>query len=139
MINIVIPMAGAGSRFVDAGFKKPKPFIDVNGMSMIERVLENLDCPDANFILIARNDHMAKEEVLVERIRSKYNARFIGIDQLTEGTACTVLFARRYINNDEPLLIANSDQIVDINIAHFVDDCIKKDLNGSILTFVDEF
>ena len=139
MINIVIPMAGAGSRFVNAGYEKPKPFIDVDGMPMIERVLGNLNYPDANFILIARKDHMAREEELVESIKSKYNARFIGIDQLTEGTACTVLFARKYINNSHPLLIANSDQLVDIRIRSFIDDCISRKLDGSILTFIDRF
>ncbi len=139
MINVVIPMAGAGSRFAKAGYEKPKPFIDVNGKPMIVRVLENLAYPDARYILIARKEHMDKEVALVEQIEKDFNAIFIPIDKLTEGTACTVLYARKYINNNEPLLIANSDQIVDMNIADFIDDCRKRKLDGSILTFVDEF
>ena len=139
MINIVIPMAGAGSRFVKAGYEKPKPFIDVDGKPMIVRVLENLAYPDARYILIARKEHMEKETELVKQIEKEFNAIFIPIDKLTDGTACTVLYARKYINNDEPLLIANSDQIVDMNIADFIDDCSDKKLNGSILTFIDEF
>ena len=139
MINIVIPMAGQGSRFAKAGYEKPKPFIDVNGKPMIVRVLENLAYPDARYILIARKEHMEKEKELVIQIEKEFNAIFIPIDKLTEGTACTVLYARKYINNDEPLLIANSDQIVDMNIADFIDDCSDKKLNGSILTFIDEF
>lgn len=137
MINIVVPMAGSGSRFVAAGFSKPKPFIDVAGKPMIVRVLENLACPDARFILIARKEHMEAEPGLVKDIESTFGARFIPIDKLTEGTACTVLHARRHINNDDPLLIANSDQIVDIAIADYIDDCRKRELDGSILTFVD--
>ena len=139
MINIVIPMAGQGSRFAKAGYEKPKPFIDVDGKPMIVRVLENLAYPDARYILIARKEHMEKEAELVKQIEKDFNAIFIPIDKLTEGTACTVLYARQYINNDEPLLIANSDQIVDMNIADFIDDCIEKKLDGSILTFIDEF
>lgn len=139
MINIVIPMAGAGSRFAKAGYEKPKPFIDVNGKPMIVRVLENLSYPNARYILIARKEHMEKEATLVKEIEEQYNAIFIPIDKLTEGTACTVLYARKYINNNEPLLIANSDQIVDISIATFIDDCKKRKLDGSILTFIDEF
>jgi UDP-N-acetylglucosamine diphosphorylase / glucose-1-phosphate thymidylyltransferase / UDP-N-acetylgalactosamine diphosphorylase / glucosamine-1-phosphate N-acetyltransferase / galactosamine-1-phosphate N-acetyltransferase len=139
MINIVIPMAGQGSRFAKAGYEKPKPFIDVNGKPMIVRVLENLAYPDARYILIARKEHIEKEKELVIQIEKEFNAIFIPIDKLTEGTACTVLYARKYINNDEPLLIANSDQIVDMNIADFIDDCSDKKLNGSILTFIDEF
>lgn len=138
MINIVIPMAGQGSRFAKAGYEKPKPFIDVDGKPMIVRVLENLAYPDARYILIARREHMEKEAELVKQIEKEFNAIFIPIDKLTEGTACTVLYARKYINNDEPLLIANSDQIVDMNIADFIDDCKNRNLNGSILTFIDK-
>ena len=138
MINIVIPMAGQGSRFAKAGYEKPKPFIDVDGKPMIVRVLENLAYPDARYILIARKEHMEKEAELVAQIEKEFNAIFIPIDKLTEGTACTVLYARKYINNNEPLLIANSDQIVDMNIGDFIDDCQQRKLDGSILTFIDE-
>lgn len=139
MINIVIPMAGAGSRFAKAGYEKPKPFIDVNGKPMIVRVLENLAYPSARYILVARKEHIDKEKELVKEIEEKYNAIFIPIDKLTEGTACTVLYARKYINNDEPLLIANSDQIVDMDVKDFIDDCKNRKLDGSILTFIDEY
>jgi UDP-N-acetylglucosamine diphosphorylase / glucose-1-phosphate thymidylyltransferase / UDP-N-acetylgalactosamine diphosphorylase / glucosamine-1-phosphate N-acetyltransferase / galactosamine-1-phosphate N-acetyltransferase len=138
MINIVIPMAGAGSRFAKVGYEKPKPFIDVDGKPMIVRVLENLSYPDARYILIARKEHIEKEAQLVAQIEKEFNAIFIPIDKLTEGTACTVLYARKYINNGEPLLIANSDQIVDMNISDFIDDCKNRNLDGSILTFIDE-
>jgi dTDP-glucose pyrophosphorylase len=138
MINIVIPMAGLGSRFAKAGYDKPKPFIDVLGKPMIARVMENLAYPNARYILIARKDHIEQEKALVRDLEKKYNALFIPIDKVTEGAACTVLFARKYINSDEPLLIANSDQIVDMNIAEYIDDCLSRKLDGSILTFIDE-
>lgn len=136
-INIVIPMAGLGSRFANVGYDKPKPFIDVDGKPMIVRVLDNLNYPDANYILIGRKEHLEREKDLVKEIEKRYNATFIGIDKLTEGTVCTVLYARKYINNDLPLLVANSDQIVDISIANFVNDCFDRSLDGSILTFKD--
>lgn len=137
MIHVVIPMAGEGSRFVAAGYEKPKPFIDVAGKPMIARVLENLDYHGARYILIARKSHLEREPELVQMIEKKYGAIFIPIEKLTEGTACTVLHARKYINNDAPLLIANSDQIVDIDIADYINDCFNKKLDGSILTFID--
>ncbi|SHL76831.1 Nucleotidyl transferase [Flavobacterium johnsoniae] len=130
-------MAGLGSRFANVGYEKPKPFIDVDGKPMIVRVLDNLSYPDANYILIARKEHLEKEKELVVQIEKEYNAKFIGIDKLTEGTVCTVLYARKYINNELPLLIANSDQIVDISIPDFINDCFDRDLDGSILTFKD--
>ena len=130
-------MAGAGSRFVTAGYKIPKPFIDVNGKSMIVRVLDNLSCADARYILIARKDHLEKEKKLVTKIKKTYDAIFIPIDQLTEGAASTVLFSRELIDNDDPLIIANSDQIVDIVFQDYVDDCFSRKLDGLIMTFQD--
>lgn len=131
-------MAGLGNRFAKAGYKKPKPFIDVSGKPMIVRVLENLKYPDAKYILVAQWEHLQREKELVEKIEHEFNAVFVPIEKLSEGTACTVLYARKFINNSTPLLIANSDQIVDINIATFIDDCKNRELDGSILTFVDE-
>lgn len=135
MINIIIPMAGAGSRFAEAGYKKPKPFIDVLGIPMICHVLENLKMPDAKYILLARKEHVESEIETVKYIKQNYNVEFVLIDKLTEGAACTVLHAQRLINNDTPLLIANSDQIVDINIADYINDCKTRNLDGSVLCF----
>lgn len=137
MINIVIPMAGAGSRFAKAGYTKPKPFIDVLGKPMICHVLDNLNMPDAKFILLARAEHYNNEQETVDWIKSNYNVEFVLIDKLTEGAACTVLHAHRLINNDTPLLIANSDQIVDMEIAGYIKDSEERNLDGSVLCFED--
>lgn len=138
MINIVIPMAGAGSRFAKAGYKKPKPFIDVLGKPMICHVLDNLDIPYAKFILLARKEHYDNEPETIQWIKNNYNVEFVLIDNLTEGAACTVLHAHRLINNDVPLLIANSDQIVDINITDYINDSNARNLDGSVLCFQDD-
>lgn len=137
MLNVVIPMAGIGSRFVKAGYKVPKPFIDVAGKPMIVRVLENLSCPNVNFYLIARKEHLESQTVVTEKIKKEFGAVFIPLDKITEGAACTVLHARRYIDNDTPLLMVNSDQIVDISFADYVGDCLNRKLDGSIMTFID--
>ncbi|OGR65134.1 MAG: lipopolysaccharide biosynthesis protein [Elusimicrobia bacterium GWB2_63_22] len=136
-MNIVIPMAGEGSRFVKAGYAKPKPFIDVCGKPMIVRVMENLRYKNARFILLGRKSHLEREKKVVKAISRRFNAVFLPIDRLTEGTACTVLYARRYINNNAPLLIANSDQIVDVDISAFIGKCLKGGSDGEILTFID--
>jgi UDP-N-acetylglucosamine diphosphorylase / glucose-1-phosphate thymidylyltransferase / UDP-N-acetylgalactosamine diphosphorylase / glucosamine-1-phosphate N-acetyltransferase / galactosamine-1-phosphate N-acetyltransferase len=136
-VNIVIPMAGAGSRFASAGYQKPKPFIDVLGKPMISHVLDNLQYKNGKYILIAQEAHLEREKSLVKQIESEYNAIFHPISHITEGAACTVLHARKYINNDDSLVIANSDQIVDIVFHRFVDDCLNRNLGGSIMTFID--
>ncbi len=130
-------MAGLGSRFKKNGYSKPKPFIDVAGKPMIARVIENLYHPDAHYILIGRAGHLQDEAELVNQVSASYNASFLGIDVLTEGTALTVLFAREKINNELPLLIANSDQLVDTPIDEFINECFRRNLDGSILTFTD--
>ncbi len=131
-------MAGAGSRFAKAGYKKPKPFIDVLGKPMICHVLDNLDMPDAKFILLARKEHYDNEPETIQWIKNNYNVEFVLIDKLTEGAACTVLHAHRLINNDAPLLIANSDQIVDMNITDYINDSSARNLDGSVLCFQDD-
>ena len=137
MVNIVIPMAGAGSRFAKAGYAKPKPFIDVLGKPMICHVLDNLNMPNAQFILLARREHYEAEQETVKWIEQHYSVHWVLIEKLTEGAACTVLHAHRLINNDQPLLIANSDQIVDMNIADFIRDSEACQLDGSVLCFHD--
>jgi NDP-sugar pyrophosphorylase family protein len=130
-------MAGEGKRFVSAGYTKPKPFIDVAGKPMIIRVLENLYYKDAQYILIPRKGHIERERNTVDMIGQKFRPIFLPLEKLTEGSAHTILYAREYIDNDQPLLIANSDQVIDLNIADFIEDCFKRGLDGSILTFID--
>ncbi len=138
MINVAIPMAGQGSRFVNAGYKTPKPFIEINGTTLIELVLDNLNLNDAKYILLARTEHLISQTKIVERIKKNFDVTFIPVDKLTEGAACTVLHAHRLINNETPLLLANSDQYVDDNISDYIDDCAQRKLDGSILTFTDK-
>ena len=59
----------------------------------------------------------------------------VPVDQLTEGSVCTILLARNEIDRNAPLLIANCDQIVDFDCSEFIDDCIERKLDGSILVF----
>ena len=138
MINVVIPMAGQGSRFIKAGYKAPKPFIEANGKTLIEIVLSNLNVKDANFILLARSEHLSAQAEVVRRIHENFNVTFIPVDRLTEGSACTALYANRIINNDTPLLLANSDQYIASDINEFINDCKNRGLDGSILTFEDK-
>lgn len=135
MINVVIPMAGLGSRFSKAGYELPKPFIDVKGKPMIARVMDNLRVHDAVFTLIARQEHIDAHPECFEALRNQYPVTVIGIDRVTAGPACTVLHAHRALNNDIPVLTANSDQLVDMDFNDYIADSRKRGLDGSILTF----
>ena len=137
-LNILIPMAGQGSRFQNAGYTEPKPFIRALKKTLIEHVLDNLYVKNARYILIARSEHLVTQKKIVNKIKRNFNVEFIEINKLTEGTVMTILHAYHLINNKIPLLIANSDQIVDIDINLFIQDCNKRNLDGSILTFTDK-
>ena len=120
-MNILIPMAGAGSRFKKVGYRKPKPLIDVSGKPMIQRVIENINLPEHNHIFIMQKAHSENNPEIKQFLsRSVKNSTVVEIEGLTEGAACTTLLARKYINNDEELLIANADQWVDWNSKHFL-------------------
>jgi len=133
-ISLVIPMAGEGLRFAQAGYTAPKPFIDVAGKPMIERVLDNVRLPGAKVTLIARGEHIAAEPALARRLETR-GCGIITLDKKTEGTACTLLHARDQLPEDTPLMIANCDQIVDFSVSEFVTDCFARGLDGSILVF----
>ena len=112
-LNIVIPMAGLGSRFANVGYKLPKPLIDVNGKPMIQVVVENMNI-NAHYIFIAMKKHV--EEYDVENTIKEVtcgNYTIHTIDELTEGSACTVLKVRDIIDNDNPMMLANSDQYLE--------------------------
>lgn len=135
MLNIVIPMAGRGSRFADAGYKDPKPLIPVHGKPMIQVVVENLTPKrEHRFIFICQNQHI-KEYGLTEKLKSyAENVEIIGIDGITEGQVCTVLKAKSLIDNDEPLMTANSDQYIDFDINDYLSRMDSKKLDGLIMT-----
>lgn len=136
-VTVVIPMAGQGSRFENAGYTLPKPFIDVGGKPMIARVIDNLRVPKARYILIARRDHVEQNSDIVLALLKEYPITFVEIDRMTEGAACTILHARKFIDNDNPLVLANCDQIIDMDINDFIKDSISRRLDGSILTFTE--
>ncbi len=135
-VNILIPAAGKGSRFKNKGWKNSKPLIDINGKTMINRVVENLELENCKFIVITQNDIKKKVDKSI-KFNSKQDIEIIGINSFTEGTACTVLKSYNSINNKNPLLIANSDQLVDFDCNQIVKKCNHENLDGIILTFKD--
>jgi len=133
-MNILIPMAGAGSRFVNAGYTFPKPLIEVEGRPMIQVVVENL-CIDAKYTYVVQKEHY-------ERYNLKYMLNFITpgcnivqTEGVTDGAACTTLLAKEYIDSDNPLLIANSDQYIEWDSSNFMYAMKAGRCDGGILTF----
>jgi HAD superfamily hydrolase (TIGR01509 family) len=133
-MNVLIPMAGAGSRFQQMGFTFPKPLIDVKGKPMIQMVVENLNI-DANFIFIVQKNHRETYnlDTLLNLIAP--NCKVVEVDGITEGAACTALLAKEFIDNDNPLFFANSDQFVEWDSNEFFYKMNETDADGGIVTF----
>jgi len=133
-LNVLIPMAGAGSRFEKAGYTFPKPLIEVNKKPMIQVVVENLNI-DANYIFIVQKSHREKYnlDTLLNLIAP--NAKIVEVDGITEGAACTTLLAKEFIDNDMPLVMANSDQFVEWDSNEFMYKMNETDCDGGIVSF----
>lgn len=121
-MKIVIPMAGKGSRFLDATdsnpeYRKPKPLINIKGKPMIVWAIESLakfQVDPSNLIFICRQDQ--EDEFSISNSLKKLftdQIKIIFIDQITRGAAETVLKAKKYINSDEDIIISDSDHYFD--------------------------
>ena len=133
-MNVLIPMAGAGSRFATAGYTFPKPLIEVNGKPMIQVVVENLNI-EAKYTFIVQEEHYEKYNLkyLLNLIAPGCN--IVQVNGVTEGAACTTLLAKEFINNDEPLLIANSDQFLEWNSNECLYAFNADGIDAGIVTF----
>jgi len=133
-LNVLIPMAGAGSRFVNAGYTFPKPLIDVKGKPMIQLVVENLNIK-ANYVYVVQKEHREKYnlDTLLNLITP--NCKIVEVEGVTEGAACTALLAKEYIDNSNPLFFANSDQFCEWDSNEFMYKMNETDADGGIVSF----
>jgi HAD superfamily hydrolase (TIGR01509 family) len=133
-LNVVIPMAGAGSRFQAAGYTFPKPLIEVKGKPMIQLVVENLNI-QANYIFLVQQEHYTTYNLKYLLNLIAPGCKIVIVDGLTRGSACTTLLAKEYIDNDNPILMANSDQYVEWNSNECMYAFKNDNIDGGILTF----
>ena len=133
-LNVLIPMAGAGSRFEQAGYTFPKPLIEVNNKPMIQVVVNNLNI-DANYIYVVQKSHRKKYNLDTMLNLITPGCKIVEVDNLTEGAACTALLAKDYINNNTPLFFANSDQFVEWDSNEFMYKMNETNADGGIVTF----
>lgn len=139
--KILIPMAGAGQRFADAGYKVHKPAIQTidrqDGTQKPMVVCATKDLPGvaedgSNVIYVDRTFH--KEDGVEDIIKAYYEkAQFITIDHLTEGQACTCMLAEPYLDPEEPLLIAGCDNGMDIDFEAF--EKVKQECDCVVFTY----
>ena len=133
-LNVLIPMAGAGSRFEAAGYTFPKPLIEVKKKPMIQVVIENLNI-DANYIYVVQKSHREKYNLDTLLGLLTPGCKIVEVDGITEGAACTALLAKEHIDNNNPLFFANSDQFVEWDSNEFMYKMQETDADGGIVTF----
>lgn len=126
MLQIIIPVGGKARRFYDAGYTVYKPFLPIGDKKMIERVVENLRTQDCQFYFSVRPQE-------TDAFLRLFPNEKVFTDNEQDGAATGTLVARKYIT-DDPLLIANSDQLVDVDINDFIDT----DLDARIMTFYSQ-
>jgi beta-phosphoglucomutase-like phosphatase (HAD superfamily)/dTDP-glucose pyrophosphorylase len=135
--TLLIPMAGAGTRFALAGYKEPKPLIDVNDLPMIQRAMYSLDM-NGNHIYLVQAEHEKEYDLssFLKQINPySPSTTVIPVDGLTEGAACTTLLAKNLIDHKAPLVIANSDQMVEWDSKAFLEYAGENNLDGCIAVF----
>lgn len=129
-MNIVIPMAGLGSRFSDAGYTTPKPFIEIEGKPMILEAVNTLGF-EGNYIFIIR-----KDEYIKNKMKEIFpDSQIIEVDYLTDGPASSVMLAKEFINNDEELIVANCDQIMWWDAETVIKQIRVMDYDGVVVTY----
>lgn len=134
-INIIIPMAGKGQRFIDAGYKEDKPFIDVFGKPMFQVAIENLGV-NGHYYLLVRPKHIQR---ILNQLRffstSSRQYTIIPMEKPVNGAAAACLTIANEIASETPLIVANCDQIIDWNSIDFINFCRQCRAKGVVATF----
>lgn len=129
---LLVPMAGKGQRFINQGYTTPKQFIDIGGKSMIEWSFKSFDWENCDVIFIVRRDSI-DEYNADQKLRSIFgdNIRIVVAEQDTDGTVCSCLLARDYINKDVPLGITTLDVYFE---PKYILSNLDTSLDGCLLT-----
>ena len=132
--NVLVPMAGLGSRFIKEGFKVPKQLINIKDKHLIDISLDCLNYEDCNLIFVVRDETVYNFHI-DELLKKKFgdDIKIVVLDKLTDGSVCSCLYAEKYIDNDAPLVI----HTLDIEFRPVFDPHMMNDLDadGLLLTF----
>ena len=136
LINIIIPMAGSGSRFQKAGIKNPKPLITVLGKTLIEHSIDSFNVP-GRFIFLTRDFDNPEDNVVLSKLLKEKRPESIEIKltALTSGAAESALFAKELIDNDNPLIIYNCDQLISWNSKDFLNFLKEKNPDAAVVLY----
>ncbi|MCC6355362.1 MAG: glycosyltransferase family 2 protein [Verrucomicrobiae bacterium] len=133
-VNVVMPMAGRGQRFLDSGVTVPKPLIRVAGRTILEWILRTLSIPGGRYIFIVREEHVAEHRIDQFLRGLVPGCEVVVIDRVTEGAACTVLLAEKFIGADCEMVIKDCDQIINWHAPGFFEFVGRHAADGAVVT-----
>lgn len=136
-MNIIIPMLGQGSKFLQAGITTPKPLIKIHGTHMFEWALKAISFlpVEKSATFLVRKDHVDDwqlDQKIKDVVGSKVHIKVV--DFIPQGAAKTVLLERDHIESDEELIIYNYDQYFKSDLKSFFKE-YKNTYDGIIPIF----
>lgn len=133
-LRIVIPMAGEGKSFKAAGYSFPKPLIDIDGKPMIQWVVDNINVA-GKFVFIVREEHVKLYNLHYLLNLIAPGCEIVTVDEPGGGAAVTVLKAKHFFSDNDPIAVVNSDQIIAWNSNEFFYSMAADSCDGGIVTF----
>ncbi len=134
---VVIPMAGRGQRFRDAGYDLPKPLIPVRGLPMYTWALRSVPLDHADRLVFVCLEADIAEHGLATDIHRRYghhDLEVVSVPEVTGGQMCSVLAARDHLPSDQALIIYNADTYV-VASANPPWDPARPGIDGSLGVF----
>lgn len=137
MLKIIIPLAGSSDLFLNAGYAYPKPLIEVNGVPMIQLVIEKIAAitGPCKFIFIIRDEDALKYHLDNTLRLLSTGGEVIKLKKCTKGGLCSVLMAIDHIEDDDSLLILNGDQVIDGDFNDFMQFWRQNSADAGLVTF----
>jgi dTDP-glucose pyrophosphorylase len=134
-LQLLIPAAGKGSRFADVGFQTPKPLIPIWDIPMLIWVLNNFPLAAEDEIsILCQSEHRIPEQLIPFTSQMNKTVRFIEIDYWTDGPAHSLELLLAGLDDQSPVICANSDQFIFSGLPEFVLAVRTGGTSGQILT-----
>ena len=138
-MNILMLMAGPDDLFADTHYSYPKNLVEVNGIPLVERVIDSVSellgsSNDSLICVIRREENLSYYTESVIKLLIP-ESRIVEVNSTTSGAVCSALLSIEYIDNQDPLLIMNGDQIIEESLSPIVKDFQSRNLDGGVIVF----
>jgi dTDP-glucose pyrophosphorylase len=134
-MNIIVLMAGASTDFETRGYVYPKYLLEIQGLPIIQRVVDSLKVLDAIISFVIRKEDDDKSFLASTLRILSPESPIYKVGNMTRGATCSALFAIDQIDNEDELVIINGDQLITANLLEAVNDFRSKACDGGVICF----